>query len=652
MKAYVYVRRKRDEWEAWMTLAPDVDYAYWLDHRYAKEEAECIWIWSEELPLGQAAEAVERWRARSTRIKALADVGRRLGISSKGGWTVRGATPYETLSEAEAVRLMSRCIEESKELEPRSRFRAMLGWARNAIGYREVEDSRESRFRTMQKERSEGSDTKVEIDLVESGVTEWEGNVVKGKAGSGKMRSDGRGVEERVMNNAKSMNEQKMAGQQGSDAKSINEQKMAGQRGSDAISMNEQKLARQLGSDANSMNEQKMAGQRSSDANTIDVKAWAAHTGRVKDVQEKQEHRWQESEDAQHDWQHGLKASAELQVRGLWDIGGQQPHERTKPAVRRQGVVRWSAGDGRRAMDADRWSHAAAIAKLAATLMQGRALLSAEARALLASATVPGAEEANWREAFQLAALHGQVRLGGAVAAPVGKRADARRRLRCQRCGSGEAQLRRAACLACGRDCAYCEACILMGRSRECELLIRGVYDSPVWKEHGLGRWKVMRKQSTPERLGRWSLSPAQRDATAKALDYLEERPTMRRQQEKSQRFRNSIHSALARFVSPAGYRERSKEKHASESAQRDIGVSMSSRDSQSMVTSHRVGQVVEHTGAKQSVASIEGNKMKTRSLSDSYEAKGGQQLVQSPMSDRKFLIWAVTGAGKTEMVL
>ncbi|RIX47348.1 DNA/RNA helicase, partial [Paenibacillus nanensis] len=101
-----------------------------------------------------------------------------------------------------------------------------------------------------------------------------------------------------------------------------------------------------------------------------------------------------------------------------------------------------------------------------------------------------------------------------------GGRADARRRLRCRRCGSGEAQLRRTPCLACGRLCAYCEACLNMGRSRECELLVLGVY---IPHRH---------QRLTPpafslrDRLMKWNLSPAQLDAAGEALRFIESSPS------------------------------------------------------------------------------------------------------------------------------
>lgn len=155
---------------------------------------------------------------------------------------------------------------------------------------------------------------------------------------------------------------------------------------------------------------------------------------------------------------------------------------------------------------------AAAGAQLAAELLQGRALLSGEARALLEGAE-PGAA-GSWSEAIQLAALLGRVRLRGAIAAEGGGRSGASRRRRCLRCGSGEARMRRTACAACGRICAYCEACLTMGRSRECELLVTGKYDSPL---------TAMNHETSVERLERWKLSPAQTAAAAKALRFVEE---------------------------------------------------------------------------------------------------------------------------------
>jgi competence protein ComFA len=167
----------------------------------------------------------------------------------------------------------------------------------------------------------------------------------------------------------------------------------------------------------------------------------------------------------------------------------------------------------------------AAGAKLAAKLLQGRALLRGEAHALLVDAGGPGFER-SWSGTLQLAALLGRVRLSGAVAAGRGGR-------RCKRCGSGEAAMRRTACAACGRLCAYCAACIGMGRSRECELLITGQQDT---KNAGSA---VSKRIQLPieQRLERWKLSPAQKAAAAKALRFVEEHRPESSQLQKTKMF-------------------------------------------------------------------------------------------------------------------
>lgn len=168
----------------------------------------------------------------------------------------------------------------------------------------------------------------------------------------------------------------------------------------------------------------------------------------------------------------------------------------------------------------------AAWAELAADVLQGRALLRSEAHALLTGAGGPGAA-ASWSAVLQLAALLGRVRLGGSVAAEAGVRVDGLRRRRrecsCLRCGSGEAKLHRTACAACGRVCAYCTACIGMGRSRECELLVIGQRAAQLKRSAEQGGTKqAMQQISAEQSLGKWGLSPAQTAAAAKALRFVE----------------------------------------------------------------------------------------------------------------------------------
>jgi competence protein ComFA len=87
---------------------------------------------------------------------------------------------------------------------------------------------------------------------------------------------------------------------------------------------------------------------------------------------------------------------------------------------------------------------------------EGRALLEHELDLIL-----PG----GWRDAMQLLLLEGKARVLPGVN-------DEKRQ--CNRCGSKQLQVR--PCASCNRACAYCEACLSMGRSRACTALF---YISP-----------------------------------------------------------------------------------------------------------------------------------------------------------------------------
>lgn len=111
----------------------------------------------------------------------------------------------------------------------------------------------------------------------------------------------------------------------------------------------------------------------------------------------------------------------------------------------------------------------------------------------------------------------------------------ARRKLvyRCRRCGSG-VQVR-TPCGSCGSlCCAYCEACLTLGRSRACALLVQG-------SAHELAVPMVAQPDPraasdvgsapcpTASVLDRWGLSPAQRAAAGAALDFLQGAPHVAR---------------------------------------------------------------------------------------------------------------------------
>ncbi|WP_028559273.1 DEAD/DEAH box helicase [Paenibacillus pinihumi] len=189
----------------------------------------------------------------------------------------------------------------------------------------------------------------------------------------------------------------------------------------------------------------------------------------------------------------------------------------------------------------------AAAADAAVLVLQGRALLHSEAHDLLAAAGAALPAGASWDALLQLAAHQGRLRLCSAIAAAAaGRRRGAlvralawprpRRDCRCKRCGSGAARMRRTPCAACGRMCAYCEACLGMGRARECGLLVLGspapgrepatavpVAASPA-------AWPAPHADQTPiplaDRLRHWGLSPAQLAAAGEALRYIEAAPS------------------------------------------------------------------------------------------------------------------------------
>ncbi|GBK65068.1 hypothetical protein PbDSM24746_50720 [Paenibacillus macerans] len=167
--------------------------------------------------------------------------------------------------------------------------------------------------------------------------------------------------------------------------------------------------------------------------------------------------------------------------------------------------------------------HTLEEARRLADALAGRSLLEAELQQLLAE-RLPGLAPA-WRSAAQLAHLQGRVRFTSGVGGTSRARGEAGPRWRraraghrCRRCGS-EVH-RRTPCGACGsRGCAYCEACLALGRSRSCALLLRGSAGAePPAAPQAAGGSAVA---PTASLLDRWGLSPAQRSAAGQALRFL-----------------------------------------------------------------------------------------------------------------------------------
>lgn len=239
--------------------------------------------------------------------------------------------------------------------------------------------------------------------------------------------------------------------------------------------------------------------------------------------------------------------------------------------------------------DLREWDIAFAEADWLASALEGRSLLEAELQQLLAE-TAPRLVPAAWRSAAQLAHLQGRVQFTAGVAPATARPGQAPRLLsrrrarapRCRRCGS-EVH-RRTPCGSCGSSsCAYCEACLALGRSRSCALLLRGSARAVVVPSAGGG---TARSTPTESLLDRWGLSPAQRMAAGAALRFLAE------------------------------------PQEAGNSARAQRGAGLLRR------AALRARQALRG-GGNDATASKE----------------------SMPQKPRSFLLWAVTGAGKTEMI-
>ncbi|MGN7353727.1 helicase-related protein [Paenibacillus amylolyticus] len=188
-------------------------------------------------------------------------------------------------------------------------------------------------------------------------------------------------------------------------------------------------------------------------------------------------------------------------------------------------VRRFQVGGMPESYPAVQWAQLERDAALLDERISGRQLLAAEAEALLADTAQPPGE---WRAAAQLARLHGRLSITAALEGPATRRrrawlGRARSAPRCHRCGSEARQ--RVPCAACGlAACAYCEACLALGRSRACALLLRSAAQGAVPR-----RGEVPRRGTalapTGGGLARWGLSAAQSAAAAAALAFLARPP-------------------------------------------------------------------------------------------------------------------------------
>jgi competence protein ComFA len=113
-----------------------------------------------------------------------------------------------------------------------------------------------------------------------------------------------------------------------------------------------------------------------------------------------------------------------------------------------------------------------------ADALKGRSLLWEELVSLLEHLGID-AGDGSWKKYVQWGYLEGFVQLQGSVDSveTSGIIRWLRRKVDvCRRCGSTGAAIRRTACASCGEEsCAYCESCLTMGRARRCSPLIVGV---------------------------------------------------------------------------------------------------------------------------------------------------------------------------------
>lgn len=150
----------------------------------------------------------------------------------------------------------------------------------------------------------------------------------------------------------------------------------------------------------------------------------------------------------------------------------------------------------------------------------GRALLVEEFEQLLKAANLNLGAGEGWKSYLQLAHLNGDLTLGNGL--NIKEFRDLRRGFQkkiiysCKRCGSGEESLYWSSCLYCGQDCPYCEACLTMGRTRFCTLLISG--GTAENEKLAVERIKDLETYTRP-----WGLSEAQTRASLEGLHFITE---------------------------------------------------------------------------------------------------------------------------------
>lgn len=290
---------------------------------------------------------------------------------------------------------------------------------------------------------------------------------------------------------------------------------------------------------------------------------------------------------------------------------------RAKAAVEQilqaQSSIRWidgmvesesAANDGRTVGSDDAEQIRTAALQLV-SLMRGRKLLYTELQALTMEQLSTEAQQL-WHRALQICIVVGDIVVRSSVQLQRLESGGRQAQYCCLRCYEQQLEQTSSVCAYCGGDCYYCKECLVMGRSRTCGLLLIGKYVSPLLGA-GIARGAAETNHlavhpSKIVQLGRYNLSPAQQKATKAALVY--------------------IYKQNKRYL----------ELQEGRNGGTDQLVVKESRKHMDDV--NKGGML-----AKQLLVAL---------LSSSV-----LQRLQSwrQRYDRNFLIWAVTGAGKTEMI-
>jgi competence protein ComFA len=152
----------------------------------------------------------------------------------------------------------------------------------------------------------------------------------------------------------------------------------------------------------------------------------------------------------------------------------------------------------------------------------GRYLLTEEIKSLVAKQYT--SLQGQWHYAVQWGVLDGKLTItNGMINKPRIKQLKfwQREQIQCVRCGNETMQQASSWCPNCGESCAYCEACITMGKVRFCSLIVHG-HAHLIDTKRSLIWSKIREVASTELSLVRWNLSEAQTEAVRDAIKFVQ----------------------------------------------------------------------------------------------------------------------------------